>query len=224
MTWYNENASQDVDQAPLNLTDPERFLDGQSWKLLETLRFPLHKHERQTWMELGLNKRSQSLISKRLLFPFISFLLPSFPSSLPFPSFPFLSLPFPSFPFLSLLFFLSLAPTPAHHSSNQLDLPRRYTSLKRASLVDCMFWLIHLIKAVTSSIIEGGLQKLNWHSYTVQWAVTMPEEPNKENSKPAKKIEDLPKRNGLGPESSPSESEDNLYFFPSNALWLSPGR
>ena len=41
----------------------------------------------------------------------------------------------------------------------------------------------------------------------------MPEEPNKENSKPAKKIEDLPKRNGLGPESSPSESEDNLYFF-----------
>ena len=99
------------------------FLMGNPGKLLETLRFPLHKHERQTWMELGLNKRSQSLISKRLLFPFISFLsslssfpflslpFPSFPFlSLPFPSFPFLSLPFPSFPFLSLLFFLSLAP------------------------------------------------------------------------------------------------------------------
>ena len=124
---YNENASQDVDQAPLNLTDPERFLDGQSWKLLETLRFPLHKHERQTWMELGLNKRSQSLISKRLLFPFISFLssLSSFPFlSLPFPSFPFLSLPFPSFPFLSLPF-PPFLPFPCTHAGTPQFKPTR---------------------------------------------------------------------------------------------------
>ena len=180
-------------------------------------------------------------------FPIHFFPFPSFPFlSLPFPSFPFLSLPFPSFPFLSLPFpsfpFLSLALTPAHHSLNQLDLPRRYTSLKRAlTVVDCMFWLLHLIEAVTSSIIEDGLQKLNWHSYTVQWAVTMPEEPNKENSKPAKKSKT--RRNATGSDLNLHQSPKTtcIFLFFSlqrlmalarsstsakleEKIWLSPGR